>query len=388
MRNGVLRVSLLFDARLVMEKPTGIGRYISSLVPELVKLSPDWDIHLLHRPNPWPGYHLLTRPLSNLVLHASQEPHMSLRQHITLPRIARRLRVDLMHYPHFDAPVHLMPVPVVATVHDVKHLDPQIPAEAKSNFFFPKRAYMRFCMKETLRRAAAVIAVSRSTAETLHRILGTTGRRLSVIHEAPDPIFRPAPAMARESFRKKHRLDRPYILNVAERRPHKNHVGLIHAYAESGARKTHDLVIVGQRYRDYSAPEETAGRLDLSGKVRFFDHLTDSELVAAFSSADLFVLPSFYEGFALPLLEAMACGVPVIASWQGAAGEITGDGGFKVNPHDRGAIASAIDTVLTDAALQDDLVSRGRSRQAEFTWEKTAEQTIALYHQAIAKKNR
>jgi glycosyltransferase involved in cell wall biosynthesis len=371
--------SILFDARLILDKPTGIGQYIASLIPELLQAAPDWHVYLLRRPDPWASYGIQNWQAANLTHHVITLPHMALRQYLVLPHLARNLGVDLIHYPHFDAPVLLGSTPVVATIHDVKYL-------AHPEFFTDlarlKRWYMYFCFAQTLRRAAAVIAVSEATAQDLC-IFDVDGQRPCVIYEAVSSRFRPANVEQQTALREKYGLERPFILSVGERRPHKNHAGLIHAFAQSQSQQTHDLVIVGQVYHGYDEAAEMARKMGIGNHVHFLTEVDDGELVAIHTTADLFVLVSLYEGFGLPILEAMACGTPVIASSTTASGEIVGSGGVQVDPRDPAAIADAIDQMLCDAVLRHFYVERGYERCRQFTWQRTAQKTLALYRQVL-----
>jgi glycosyltransferase involved in cell wall biosynthesis len=305
---------------------------------------------------------------------------MALRQHLLLPRLARELKVDLIHYPHFDAPVLLGSIPVIATVHDVKYL-------AHPEFFTDlgrlKRRYMRFCFAQTLHRAAAVIAVSEATAQDLQRLFGVDSQRLCVIYEAASSQFEPASDGRQAAVRKEYGLKRPFILSVGERRPHKNHVGLIHAFAQSHSRQAHDLAIVGQAYQDYSEPEKTAQELGVSNQVHFLTDVGSDGLVALYTAADLFVLVSLYEGFGLPILEAMACGTPVVTSSTTSSGEIAGSGGMQVNPRDTASIGDAIDQMLQNDDLRSLYAERGYERCSQFTWRRAAQETLALYNQVL-----
>lgn len=370
--------TVLFDARLILEKPTGIGQYISSLLPELLRQAPNVQFHLLRRSHPFPGYGVEAWRAPNLAHHVSALPHMSVRQQIVLPHLAERLGATLIHYPHFDAPVWIRQAAVVATIHDTKYLaNPAL----FPGLSYAKRLYMRFCFARTLRHAKAVIAVSQATANDLQRLFGQAGANIRVIHSAADPTFCPADASRVDAVRRKYRLDRPYILAVGEFRPHKNAVGLLRAYAAGRSRTTHDLVLVGQAYGDYKEPWDIARELNLAEHVHFLTDVSAADLGPLYSAASLFVLVSFYEGFGLPLLEAMACATPVLASATTATGEITGDGGMRVDPNDTAAIATAMDAITQDLGLQQTLSDRGRHRAAEFTWQRTAGETLALYEQ-------
>ena len=372
--------SILFDARLVLEKPTGIGQYITSLLPELLRLAPDWHFHLLRRPDPWPGYGLAAWDAPNLTHHLSQLPHMALQQHLFVPRLAQKLAVQLIHYPHFDAPVLFGRLPVVTTIHDVKYLvHPEFLAHANPL----KRWYMRFSFAQSLKRSAAVIAVSQHTADDLVRLFGVAPARLAVIYEAADAHFQPASVAAVQALRDQYHLVRPFLLTVGEYRPHKNHLGLIRAYANSQSQQTHDLVIIGQAHQEYTEPQEFVQQYGLSKRVHFLTHVPFTDLATFYGAAELFALVSFYEGFGLPILEAMACGTPVLCSATTAAGEIAGTGGLTVDPHDPLAIAQQIDAILQDPAMRRHWVTKGNQQRQRYTWQQTAEQTLACYRHVL-----
>jgi glycosyltransferase involved in cell wall biosynthesis len=379
----MMKPAILFDARLILHKPTGIGQYIRGLFPQLVHLAPDWHFHLLHSPQPWPGYRVETWTAPNVTHHLSTIPHMSVRQQLELPRLARRLGVALLHYPHFDAPVWWQPVPVVATIYDAKYL---VRPDFFTNLSHLKRLYMRFCFAQTLRKAAAVLTISHYTAHDLLKLFKAPAGKLQVTPLAADIQFQPASVKAQQVVRAQYQLSRPFIVCVGELRPHKNQVGLIRAYAQCQSRATHDLVLIGQKYQDYAEPTALIRALNLSNQVHVLTDVTFEELIAFYSAADLFVLVSFYEGFGLPVLEAMACGAPVIASKTTAIGEVTGSGGLQVDPDQPTAIASAIDQVLLDSSYRQRLIAQGQQWHRQFTWQQTAYQTLGVYQQHLGAR--
>lgn len=373
--------AILLDARLVLERPTGIGQYLSALIPELLRQAPDLHFHLLRSPRPWEGYDLQGWRAPNLTQHVSTLAHMSPRQQLALPLFARAVGARLLHYPHFDAPVLLPLVPVVATIYDAKYL-------VRPDFFTrlsrAKRLYMRASYALTLRHARAVLTISEATAGDLRRLFRVPAGRLHVTPLAADPQFRPAGEVAARAFRKRHALPRPFILCVGEVRPHKNHLGLIRAYAQSQGRATHDLVLIGQRYQDYDAPQQLVEQLGLTERVRFLHDVDASGLVAAYSAASVVALVSFYEGFGLPILEAMACGTSVVAASSTATGEVAGPGALRVDPHDPAAIAHALDTLLLDPVARHHWLDEATRWQQRFTWQRTAQQTLAVYRATLA----
>lgn len=368
--------SILFDARLVIEKPTGIGRYVTSLLPEMIRQGSEYHFHLLRGPNPFAGFGMASWDAPNLTHHVSDSTVMSLRQHFTLPKLARRLGADLIHYPHFDAPVLVGSIPVVATIHDARDL-------ARPDFFIGmsrlKRWYMHWFIKRCLGGRATVITVSHAMAKDLSRLFGVPEETIAVTHEAASPQFHPATAEAVAAFRERYRLKRPFLLCVGERRPHKNQSALIEAYARSKSRETHDLVIIGKVYSEFRGPEETAQRLQLGDRCHILDPVSAEELLAAYTGADLFVLISLYEGFGLPILEAMGCGTPVIGANTTATGEITGEGGVRVDPENVDEVTAAIDDILQRPEFAAALIEKGHAWRAEFNWERCAQETLATY---------
>ena len=204
--------SILFDARLVLGKPTGIGQYICSLLPEMIRQAPDLHFHLLRQPSPWAGYGMEAWAYPNLTQHISDVRHMSLRQHHMLPHLAQKLKVDLLHYPHFDAPVLWGNIPVVATLHDAKYL---VRPDFFTNLSWFKRQYMRFSFEQTLRRATAVITISHAAAADFSKLFSVPLDQMRVIYEAADAQFQPASVGEQSVFREKYGVKRPFIINRA-----------------------------------------------------------------------------------------------------------------------------------------------------------------------------
>lgn len=377
-RHIVIVPSVLVDARLILPKPTGIGEYLTSLLPELLALAPDWTFHVLRRPNPWPDYGVREWSAPNLVFHETTERHMSLTQHWTVPALAKRLRVDVLHYPHFDAPVYFGRVPVVATIY---HL--QSSPKASGDLSAAKRAYAHFCTSATIRRAAAILTISRSTADEIARVFGAL-RPVRVTPLAAGPSFRPASEEAISGFRDEFGLRRPFALYVGEFRPHKNVAGLLAAWEKSAHRETHDLVLAGMIHSASESPEAEIRRRGLGEGVRILQGISRNRLVAAYSAARVFVLPSHFEGFGLPVLEAMGCGTPVITSRTTATAEVAGDAALLVDPAKIAEITAALDRILGSEAERAAWIEKGRRRHAEFTWRRTAELTLEAYRGIVA----
>ncbi len=373
--------TVLFDARLALPKPTGIGQYVVSLLPELLRAAPDWTFHVLRRPDPWPDYGITMWTAPNLVHHVTDERHMSLGQHWTLPSRARSLGADLLHYPHFDAPVLFGDIPVVSTIHGLMHVRP----EGRRGLSLAKRLYARASYDLTIRRSARVLAVSGFVAHEIGERWGAADRTRAT-PLAADPGFRRTDETAVLAFRRDFSLERPFALFVGEFRPHKNVRGLLDAWQRARLRDSCDLVLAGLLHAGDDDPRVEIARRGLERSVRVLLDLPRAQLVAAYSACSTFVLVSRYEGFGLPVLEAMACGAPVITSAGTATAEVAGSAGVLVDPDSPEETAAALDRVLGSASERDRLADAGRARAGEYTWARTAALTLAAYRELVGAR--
>jgi glycosyltransferase involved in cell wall biosynthesis len=287
---------------------------------------------------------------------------------LALPRRVERWAPDVVHV----ANVHWAPMrdrPCVLTVHDLAH------------FEFPEKfgALRGYTKRGLIRRAVTtpqrIVAVSDFTRREIDRWLHVDPSRVRVIHEGGPPVQDP-----------RRRGDVPsYFLFVGQLERSKNAEGLIEAFAASRAlaERGVELWIAGRPGNAAAAVRALAERSG-GGRVRLLGYVEEKALPSLYASAVGFVYPSLVEGFGLALLEAMAYGVPVIASQAGALPEVVGDAGLVVDATDRAALGAALERVAGDATLRDALVRRGRARLATFSWAAAARQTIEVYREAIA----
>lgn len=205
-----------------------------------------------------------------------------------------------------------------------------------------------------------------------------------VIPEAPSPIFRPMAESEIEPILRRHGINFPYVLYVGSTEPRKNLVRLLDAFARLRlATCTWHLVIVGAR--DWTARRivHAVERLQLRDAVHFTGLVQEDDLPGLYCGADLFVFPSLLEGFGLPVIEAMACGTPVVTSTSSSLPEVAGDAAVLVDPYDPAAIAHAMLRVLEDRALALELRARGMARARQFTWEQAARRITAVYEKVV-----
>jgi glycosyltransferase involved in cell wall biosynthesis len=270
----------------------------------------------------------------------------------------------------------------VITVHDLTFLlYPQFLTPGSRHYYNKQIAW-------AVRHAVAISADSAATRADLIRLLGVPPEKITVIHVGLDPAF--APATADQSAADAQRLAElglapGYVLFVGTFEPRKNVAGLLQAYACLRQRRPHcpPLVLAGRSGWLFDETLRRIQALKLETAVRRLEEAPESHLPALYRGAEVLVLPSHYEGFGFPVLEAMGCGTPAIIADRASLPEIAGDAALKVDPDDHEALAVALGQVLDDSALRADLVRRGLDRARAFTWERTASQTLALYEAVL-----
>ena len=233
------------------------------------------------------------------------------------------------------------------------------------------------------RQSDAIVVYSDSIKRDIISRLGVPESKISVIHLAVDDKFE-HPTEDAEWLERTYRIARPYILFVGMLEPRKNVAALIRAFDAIKSEVPHQLVLVGARGWMYEEIFQLCDELSLGERVRFVGFVAGHEKLAAFyRNADLFVFPSFYEGFGLPVLEAMKCGCPVVTSRASSIVEIAEDAALLVEAHDWETLAELMKKVLSDGSLHEELSRKGRERAAMFSWKRAAEQTLDLYRDVV-----
>ncbi len=292
---------------------------------------------------------------------------------------SKTANVPLLHVPHFNIPVFRRSA-LAVTVHDLIYLH-----DAKASKSRWGKPCVEFLFRQIQKKSAAVFVVSEYTKnDLLNYFPGIAPDRVTVTHEAASPLFQPLDEPAQnEATRRRHGLKEPYVLFVGSLKEHKNIPTLIRAVQSVREEKKLDteLVIVGRRDpKNKALSEEIAKNAPF---VRYLGELPDEELVRLYNAAGVFVLPSFREGFGLPVLEAMACGTPVIVSDRTSLPEIAGDAGLIFRADRVDELAGLLYNVLTGDALRKSLVMKGFLRADQFSWKKTAEKTLDVYDRLL-----
>jgi glycosyltransferase involved in cell wall biosynthesis len=291
--------------------------------------------------------------------------------------------VDLVHANSLGYPIATKK-PFVVTVHDIGPL-------THPEFFTDKPPWiMRKSLDQAVRQAAAFICVSHATAKALIEYVDATYRvdltpRVSVIHEGVShEFFLPPEPGGLTELNGNFSVDRPFILAVGKISPRKNLDAIIRALDRIRDQSPHHLVLVGGDGWDHETVRRQAGSLGLTDRVHFLGYLSDESLRALYARAAVFVYPSLFEGFGLPVLEAMAAGCPVITSTVSSLPEVAGAAAVLVNPYEVGEIAEALAMLCLDEGQAQRYSDRGVERARTFTWEKCAREVAAIYRSVLS----
>lgn len=368
------------DARTVSRRFPGIGRYTTNLLRHLVD-----ELHSDERLL----YFCSRAQAAALDLPANEQLQwvecavspFGLGQQWQLPALLRQWRVNVYHSPYYLMP-YRTGCRTIVTVYD---LIPQLFPDVVS---LQARLFFRIATRLALWRADRVITISQAALADYLQAYPAVQHKISAIPLAAAAHFRPVPAGSVEAMRQKYRLHDPYVLVVASNKPHKNLVGLLHAWASLDPEllRRYTLVIAGHQDRRYREAEEALQSLPLQATVRRLPDVDDGDLPALYSGATLFVFPSHYEGFGLPVLEAMACGCAVACGNRSSLPEIAGDAAAYFNPQQTENIALVVGDLLRNPLRQEQLQRRALQRAGAFSWQRTARETMRLYRQLAGER--
>ena len=282
---------------------------------------------------------------------------------------------------HISAPGYVVPTnrPVVVTIHDIGLLT--APEHFSHSYPFLFRGHMR----DLRRRGATVVCVSEYTASEFRRLV-SDALETRVVHLAAAAEFLIEPTDDdTERVHKTYEIDRPFFLSVGSVEPRKNLLRLIEAFGEHLDTIPHELLLVGNPGWDDDAVFQALRSDKWQGRVRFLGPISDADLNVLYRSADGFSFASLFEGFGLPALEAMQCGCAVISSNTTSLPEVVGDSGILVDPTSVADLSAALRKIATDTPFREDLGARARERADTFSWRRTAEQTLEVYEETLAR---
>lgn len=370
-------VSMLVDARAI--HASGIGRYLREVLgavladPRFARVELLGEPEALHafRGGVPGGEKVSVRAYSHgFYSPSAQAAWLGL-------RLRGAAAADVSFFPHYDAPLFALPSRSVVTVHDLIHF--KVP-EA----FSPWR---RFGARALLRRgvsaAGGIITVSEATRRDLVERFPSVAGKVRVVPNGVSPFFRPCADGAACDLPTRS----PYLLCVGNRKPHKNLAAAVEALALLREERPELLlVVVGDVFEGWEAVLQRAGSLGVRERILDVSAAGDTQLRCLYTHAEALLFPSLYEGFGLPVLEAMACGAPVVASNRSSLPEVVGDAGVLVDPGSPREMADAVLRLRREPGLREDLVRRGRARAAAFGWERSAHETADLLYRVATER--
>jgi len=367
---------IVVDCRCAFDGCGGIGNYTRSLVQALARVSSRDEFTLLHSAaRPWQPIveqpNVRSRPVPAAMLDRDWEQ-------FELPILLEELGAHLYHNPTFALPI-VHPCPTVSTIHDVVfHSRPDLVEPGLCS-------YLQQAAANAAVTATRIITVSEYSRDCIASAYGVDPAGIDVIYEAADlqRFSRRYMGAREDELRAKYRLHGPFILYVGSLEPKKNIDRLLAAFGAIAQTVPHQLVLAGGTGGMPYDVHETVAELGLQRRVTVTGFIPDALLPVAYNAADAFVYPSLYEGFGLPPLEALACGVPTLVSSATSLPEVVGDAALMVDPLDVDALAEGLLRVTTDDALRAKLAAAGPARAAGFSWQRAALQTMQCYLRAM-----
>lgn len=374
-------LTVMLDARYLDGTVKGIGRYTDQLVRHLLAADPSLNLELITHP-------ACPRPIDHPRVHSQvfSAPPTSLATRFRLPQTVDFHGVHLFHSPFGLLPDEL-PVPAVATLHDLMWV-------VDTGLFTQKwwkrlitGTYYRATVARSVRQAAKILTVSEFSRQAIADHYPDVALRTAVTYNGLDPFFHPmAPAQAWPLINKWLPPRSRFVLAVGQGSPYKNHAAVVRGFLQAfGDDPTAYLVLVRRPKRGSSDEELQSLLADprLNSRLIHLPRVSGEELKALYSLATVFLFPSLYEGFGLPILEAMACGTAVITSDHGAMAEVGGDAALLVDPRQPAQIGKALRRLFDDDDLRQRYEAQGLARAADFSWKTCAEQTLTAYRDVL-----
>ena len=370
-----------FDATPAVRQGGGIGRYTRELLRALAEVDPSTRYRLFYAGSAGaPGHPLPPLPANFSVRHLPFDDiwlaRVWHRAQLPLPVDWITGRIDLFHSPDFTLPPTRRGTRTILTVHDlsfVRDPDSAVPV---------LRAYLNRVVPRSVARADRVLADSHATRDDLIALYHTPPEKIEVLYSGVNAVFQPVrePAALAGVRARYHLGEAPFILAVGTLQPRKNFVRLVQAFAQLEAPEA-NLVIAGGKGWLFDAIFAEVEHQRLGSRVIFPGFVADADLPALYSAARVLAYPSTYEGFGLPILEAYACGTPVVTSTASCLPEVAGQGALLVSSTDVPALAEALGRAYGDSALRAQLIQAGAARARQFSWQASAQQLVKLYHQ-------
>lgn len=373
------KIGIIADS--LNNEKTGIGQYLFNLLRYIAKLDKENEYFLINNKNESCGVYtnnFKLKVIDKTMPSIFSGPHP---WYLTLPCKIKNSNFDLIFNPSQIPTFFRFNSPYIVTVHDL------IPLYMPEVCWKWKKYIYRLFLPRTLKNANKIIAISNSTKEELKKYLKIPEHKIKVIYSGVNNSLIPLQKKDTAIVKKKYNLSFPFILYVGTVELRKNVSGIIKAWHIVKKRSSfkHKLVIVGKNGIGYKDIINTINRLNLKDEIILTNYISNQDVIKLYNEADLFVFPSFAEGFGLPPLEAMVYGVPVIVSDIPAISEAVGDVGIKVNPYNTNELADKISEVLYNNQLREELSQKGLKRAELFNWERCAQNTLDVFNEILAE---
>lgn len=361
------------DARMLGPKQTGIGNYIQELINRVPALDPQNHYYIFLRP---PYFTEWVSKSKNVTKVFAPEKWYSYKEQLVFPLRLFAYNLDLVHFPHFNVPL-LYPKKHITTIHDIT---PKFFHGHKMTSKW-RRKMFDLVFDNAITQSEEVITVSEFTRQDILEQYPELKTPLSVVYNGFHPRFNSTVSYDTiKEIKAKYSITKPFILFIGVWRNHKNIAGLVRAFSIL-KKQGHDiqLVLGGEELDTYTEPREIWEAEGIGGDIILPGFIPDEDMAALYAAAELYVIPSFYEGFGINGLEAFASGTPVVASNTTALPEIYGDTIRYFSPGNPKEMAETIVSVLDNPDLQDEIISKGKKLLETYSWKKTAQETFSIY---------
>lgn len=379
-------MKIAFDLRRI--KNPGIGRYMKCLVEAVIESAFEHQYLLVLPPGEEDA---ITCRSTGVEKISPPLKYYSLREQFDLPRILRRHHIDLLHSPHFNLPLRRV-CPSVVTIHDVIYLACREDLPSTLG-----RMYYRSMMGASVKRADRIITDSEYSKRDIQRFFRVDAARMDVIYPGVDQTIRKnIDSVKLREVLGRYGIVSPYLLYTGIYKLRKNHDGLLRSFGillnllqndRTEAKLAGDvqLVIAGPMEDGQNKLSSLARELGIADRVVFTGFVPDADLAALYSGASVYACPSLYEGFGFTVLEAMACGVPVVCSRETSLPEVAGAAALYADARNPQGFGSALYQAFLDQGLRSLLISKGSANVHRFQWKRAAEQTLAVYEKAVGR---
>ena len=373
---------ILIDATAIPKNPVGAGKYISRIVREILHINSKFQLKILSHYDDFHLFNLDDDFRENFIfLNDFGRGHRLISEQINYPRIIQKNGFDLYHGLHYSMPI-IKNTKVVTTIHDTTFY------KFPKKHIWIKKLYFKFFIKYSCNHSDHLISVSNNTKNDLINLFNIKPEKITTTHLGVDEKFRPIDDLDKfQILKNKYHLPDHFVLYVGLIEPRKNLSSLIRSYSNLrmsiGLNKDFHLVIAGRWGWESEELMALVSELNITEQIHFPGYIDSEDLPFLYNMAKVFVYPSFYEGFGLPVLESMACGTPVITSNVSSMPEFVGDSGLLIDPNDISTIQNALRDLLLNDQLRLELSERALKRSKEFTWKETARKTLDVYRRVL-----